>query len=143
MDPLPAAPESGLEQIPGTGLMDDQGAAPYTTETMDSPVLETGLYQYIEALISENLTYPPLARKRNIEGTVQLSLSIRDDGVLTEISMTASSGSHILDKAAVALLERVFPLDLSRMLDQPLTVTIRIAYSLSSQAVSGHVESGQ
>ena len=93
---------------------------------------ESELLRRIEILVSKNLVYPPLARKRNIEGVVQLSLLIGTDGRLTKNSVTSGSGSSILDKAAIALVEAIFPLGLDHELGHPVTITIRIEYSLTS-----------
>jgi len=90
------------------------------------------LLQRVEALVRENLAYPPLARKRSIEGVVRLSLLIGKDGRLTKVVLAGSSGSSILDKAAMTLVEGIFPLGLMYELDDEVAIGIRVAYSLTS-----------
>ena len=56
------------------------------------------------ARIQEN--YPARALREEIEGTVGLRVSVTPDGRATGCSVTASSGSDILDSAACAGMER-------------------------------------
>lgn len=90
------------------------------------------LLRRLEALIRGNLAYPPLARKRNIQGEVRLSLLIGADGTLLRRAMVGGSGSSILDEAAIALIDRLFPLDVGHGLVSPTTIVVRILYSLTS-----------
>ena len=46
--------------------------------------------------------YPSLARRRGIEGNVKLSVVIEADGSIGSIEVVESSGSAVLDRAAVA-----------------------------------------
>jgi len=91
---------------------------------------ENELLARIETLVGERLSYPPLARQRNIEGVVELSLTVARDGSLAESWLFRSSGSAILDRAARNLVRAVFPIPLSRNLAADLSTTIRIAYRL-------------
>ena len=90
------------------------------------------LLRRLEVLIRGNLAYPPLARKRNIQGEVRLSLLIGADGTLHKRSMVSGSGSSILDEAAIALIDRLFPLDVGHGLPSSTTIVVRIVYSLTS-----------
>jgi protein TonB len=125
--------EPGAGQSSGTfaGLADGAGAASEAGTAGAARAAEGILWQ-LEALIRDNLVYPPLARKRNIQGEVRISLLIGPDGALTGSTLVRGSGSSILDKAAIALVERLFPLDLGQRLGEPTSVIIRIVYSLTS-----------
>lgn len=90
------------------------------------------LLRRLEALIRGSLAYPPLARKRNIQGEVRLSLLIGADGTLLRRAMVGGSGSSILDEAAIALIDRLFPLDVGDGLASSTTIVVRIVYSLTS-----------
>jgi protein TonB len=118
-------PGAGQSSGASTGLADGAG----TAGTVGAA---EGILRQLEILIRENLVYPPLARKRNIQGEVRVSLLIGTDGTLTGSTLVRGSGSSILDKAAIALVERLFPLDLGQRLDEPTSVIIRIVYSLTS-----------
>ncbi len=110
----------------------ESGIAKVPPEKTDGLAPDAELMRRIESLIHGNLKYPPLARKRNIEGGVQLSLLIGKDGTLSELSLTKSSGNTMLDKAAIALVDSIFPLDMTHAIDDPVTVRIQIMYSLTS-----------
>ncbi len=127
VQPLPEWSGSRLPDL-GTG----PGAAERQSEVPGGATTEIELLQRIDALVSRNLVYPPLARKRNIEGAVRLSLLIGKDGSLIKSSITSSSGSSILDKAAMALVEGIFPLGLMYDLDGEAAIGIRVVYSLTS-----------
>ena len=53
--------------------------------------------------------YPLTARRRGIEGTVIVEFSIRDNGLPENINIAVSSGSEILDNAALATVTRASP----------------------------------
>jgi TonB family protein len=78
-------------------------------ETSGSMTEET-LRQRISALIHQRMRYPPAARRRGIEGTVKLILGIGSDGELWGLRLQESSGSSLLDNAAMELSREIFPL---------------------------------
>ena len=74
--------------------------------------------------------YPPLALKRNIFGTVKLGLVFNSAGVLDDVVIKQSSGSKILDKAAIKDAKRV----LKKAVDVRLarnTLLINVQYQLN------------
>ena len=84
---------------------------------------------YLQQLIEEKRRYPRAARRRNIEGSVEFSVHVNRAGALAELTLRSSSGSHVLDKAAEDLLEKVFPVDYP--LQENVQTTIRIIYKLT------------
>jgi len=54
--------------------------------------------------------YPRQARSRNITGTVHLSFTVDLDGKVTRVDVKKSSGSRLLDRACLRMLERAQPL---------------------------------
>ena len=56
-----------------------------------------------------NQYYPEAARLHKLYGKLQLTVSIKSDGRLDDIEVTRSSGSKILDAAAVAIVRRAGP----------------------------------
>lgn len=56
-----------------------------------------------------NLNYPEAARRERIHGSLVLTVSIRADGSLEEARISRSSGSRILDAAALRILEMSAP----------------------------------
>jgi protein TonB len=65
------------------------------------------LLAYIKKYIDRNLVYPPIARQRNVEGTAGVSFVIDSAGRVVSITLKHSSGSSILDNAAVSLIKRI------------------------------------
>ncbi len=87
------------------------------------------LYETIYALIEKEKQYPVLARRRNIEGQVGLAITISIAGNLEDCTISISSGSPILDNAAMNLMKKIFPLNIG--LHSETTITITIRYSLN------------
>ena len=53
--------------------------------------------------------YPEMARKQRLSGTVMLAVVIRRDGVVEDVQIEESSGSALLDQAAVQSAGRASP----------------------------------
>jgi len=56
-----------------------------------------------------NQHYPEAARAKKLYGKLQLTVSIKSDGSLDNVEVTRSSGSKILDAAAVAIVREAAP----------------------------------
>lgn len=52
-----------------------------------------------------NLNYPDEARRRQTHGSLVLTVAVRRDGTVERIDMIQSSGSDILDQAAIRIVE--------------------------------------
>ncbi len=83
----------------------------------------------IDTAIRKNMVYPPLARNRGIEGTVRLFVAIDREGKLLDCSLDRSSGSSILDSAAMKLIASVFPL--VDEFPEPFSGVMQISYRLT------------
>jgi protein TonB len=68
--------------------------------------LSTSLGAWIES----NKIYPDAARRRGTKGLVRIALTVEADGRLASLRPVASSGSSLLDQAALELLRSAFPL---------------------------------
>jgi len=55
----------------------------------------------IRAMIENSLTYPSVARKLRIEGTVVVSFILKPDGLVEKAEILTSSGSNLLDTKAI------------------------------------------
>lgn len=62
---------------------------------------------YIALKIEKRKYYP--AKAKNIEGKVKVTFTVRKDGELANVKITESSGSEILDNAAVSTLRKAAP----------------------------------
>jgi TonB family protein len=94
-----------------------QGAAQGSTQTRSSQdvndaTLQNGGGSYHEVLaswINRHKRYPERARKRNIEGSVLLGITVARDGSLVASEISKSSGSTILDTGAQEMLQEAQP----------------------------------
>ena len=91
------------------------------------PGLLPGTIELIENAIERVKTYPVMARRRGIEGTVHVSFSINPNGRPHDIMVMKSSGFNILDKATVKVVKKAapFPLIESRV---EVPVVYRLQY---------------
>lgn len=89
---------------------------------------------YLAALrqqIHERLTYPYLARRRGLAGTVLLEIVVQPTGVVQGVSVVSSSLHSILDEAAVAAVKAVAPIPLpSGVARRVLRVRLPIVFEL-------------
>jgi len=58
-----------------------------------------------------NLNYPEEARRRGIQGQLQLTIAIKSDGEVEEIQINRSSGHKVLDDAAKRIIRLASPFD--------------------------------
>ncbi|HSD50633.1 MAG TPA: energy transducer TonB [Candidatus Methylomirabilis sp.] len=65
--------------------------------------------QTIRRRIHEARTYPEVARRQGIEGTVELRFRIGADGSVLAMEILQSSGSRTLDEAAEQTIRRAAP----------------------------------
>lgn len=108
---------------PVSGTLDAPPGAPLPDE-------ETLRARLGEDLAAARL-YPPTARRRGIEGTVQLTLKWGPDGSLTDLGIGRPSGSAVLDQAALELVRSVFPRP------NPLGRELRFQISLEYRLTAG------
>ncbi|NWO05737.1 MAG: energy transducer TonB [Alteromonadaceae bacterium] len=69
-----------------------------------------------------NLNYPQQARRAGIHGNLRLLVQVRKDGTIREVAILESSGSSVLDDAAIQIVRRAapfapFPEDLEEQYD--------------------------
>ncbi len=61
----------------------------------------------IQRRVQAALVYPPLARRRRIEGTALLAFEIGADGRARRVAVASSSGFAVLDRAALRAVHAV------------------------------------
>ena len=121
-------PEPGADAgVPGGGDSPPHGtaAAPAGRPAYDPGLTLAGLLERLD----EKRIYPRAARRRGIQGTVILLVRLDRRGELEGLSVLKSSGSDILDRAAVRLIESVLPYDhgagRSIRLEVPITYRLK------------------
>ncbi len=126
---------------PETG---DAGAAPATSAgaaggSAAAAASRDDFAAAIRAAISRALYYPPVAVRRNLTGTTELSVRVSRDGKLISVRVTASSGSEVLDRAAIgaASLARL-PAAPASLPDPVLSITVPLVYTQSGPRPAGN-----
>ncbi|MFW6080863.1 MAG: TonB family protein [Desulfosalsimonas sp.] len=86
----------------------------------------------IRAAIERNKQYPPIARRRRLEGRVSVSFEISGKGEVFNVSIAGSSGFSVLDEAAVAAVRDAgsFGPPPEQAGSTPLKIQIPIAFEL-------------
>lgn len=79
--------------LPAAGLQSDNGPEQPTIEAKP-------LYR-----LNPPPDYPPLARRRGLEGTVQLDVLVNSRGGVHEVRLAGTSGHDLLDRAAMAAVQ--------------------------------------
>jgi protein TonB len=85
---------------------------------------------YIKDFIDKNLVYPAMARRRNIEGVVGVYFEIEESGELVSVMVNHSSGSSILDNAALTLIKKITLLK-NITIKKKLALNVNIDYKLT------------
>ena len=123
------------QDINSNNIMEESGFISETgSKIADEPVIlnESADYNRILAEINnkirDNITYPRLARRRNIEGVVMLSFELQENGIVGKINVLVSSGYSVLDNAAYDLLERISPFEFD--LNRVINLKVNIIYEL-------------
>jgi len=85
--------------------------------------------------IKRNKYYPIVAKRMEIEGTVTIGLTIEKNGKLKKVSIVSSSGSKILDRAAIKTAKKCnfppFPPELSK---EKVEFKVKLIYRLLETA---------
>ena len=87
--------------------------------------------QPLKKNIEKNKTYPEIAKKRKMSGSVSFHIETDSRLNLTECKLIKSCGYKFLDNEASKLIHNVFPLNLPDDVDYiPVNEDIRIDYQL-------------
>jgi protein TonB len=88
--------------------------------------------QLMRRRVQEMLVYPAAARRRKLEGRVDLQVTVDAAGVVRDVALSGSSSHRLLDEAAVQAareVERVpFPPDVA---PRPLRVPVTVRFDVS------------
>jgi protein TonB len=82
-------------------------------------------------LITRELTYPAIARRKGWQGVVKLELHIEADGSITNLQLDETSGYSILDKAAMQCLQLASIPDAAKWLQgHAIDIVVPVEYRL-------------
>ena len=127
-----AARDEGLGTVSGSAPKPGSAAGPsaaggdFGEGAPNDPI--AALAARIDAAVEARKVYPEAARRRGTEGSVRLSLEVAADGSLHAAKLAASSGSSLLDRAALDLATEVFPMN--NPAGRSLEFQILVRYSL-------------
>ncbi len=115
---IPGPSAGGMQlAISGKTARGSQEGGTNKTASVDGDVVNT-----IRAAIEKAKSYPPLARKRGLEGTATTEFTIHGRGSPENIRIVRSSGSDILDNAAKNTVLRASPFpQVSGSVEVPIT----------------------
>ncbi len=74
---------------------------------VETKEIEKNYLIYIRRIIKNNIKYPRRARRLKKQGIIYVSITINKDGIITKINIEKSSGSKILDKAAIKTIKNI------------------------------------
>jgi len=100
-----AIPDPPVEAVDSTPSPVDFVAPPSDPPNTFEQVAETSPFQQLSVAVGPPPTYPRMAITRGIEGTVMLRIHVDAAGKPMEVSVEQSSGSRILDEAALKFVK--------------------------------------
>ena len=109
-------------------------------------VREYAFARYVEDWVTKverigNVNYPEAARRQGIYGSLRLTVSIYSDGRIENVDIDRSSGSKILDAAAIKIVQLAAPYapfpDEMRKKADILSITRTWTFTRSDQLVGG------
>ncbi len=122
-EPVKSAP------VAATAPVQAAPSASSTPVAAAKPEFDYSAYQStLSSKLEKNKTYPMMARRRGMEGTVKMKLVIAPNGSLVESQVVASSGHDVLDNEALKLVRSVFPI--KHNADKQISVVVPVMYKL-------------
>lgn len=118
---LPAGSARGVSAPPPTAAAESRGGGKF--------------FDLCRGLIERNKDYPVMARRGRMEGTVMVRCVLARDGSIRQSGMVRSSGSSLLDNAAVRAVRRVgqFPPLPPNLQGEEFAFEVPITFRLSAQ----------
>jgi protein TonB len=102
-------PENANPSPPVENPAADPGASAEKADAALTKAYMKRNYNYIMSSIQKNLHYPSQARRTGAQGTAEISFTIHEDGRVSDITISRSSGSELLDTAAVEAIHAASP----------------------------------
>jgi len=129
-EPAPAAVTSAVpaETYAPVAASPVQNTPAPAVSASPRPFDYSGYQSVLNSKLEAGKTYPMSARRRGIEGTVKLKLTIAENGALLESLIVSSSGYDTLDSEALKLVKSVFPVRHNS--DKQVSLVVPIVYKL-------------
>lgn len=128
-----AMPPGALPGAARAQMSASPAAAFSTAAAVPSGADHSDYQRRLNELIARHSRYPPEARQRRLAGVAHLAFRIDRSGAVLDSWIEESSGSEILDSAALAALERAKPMPAIPLnLSAPLDFVVEIDSAASS-----------
>jgi len=88
-----------------TTALSAQAAPSSSSSTPSRAETDRHLRACVMELITQQLTYPAIARRKGWQGVVKLELHIESDGLISALHIDETSGYAVLDRAAMESLQ--------------------------------------
>ncbi|GAG99662.1 unnamed protein product, partial [marine sediment metagenome] len=115
---------------PGTLVRGPRAEAEYVLQQEELNDYQRVLHD-LRRLVQKSLRYPEAARRKGIEGAVAIQFTLSTEGCAKDMVVSVSSGSRILDRAALRSITDIFPYPDPP--EAPLHFTIPVTYRLTKQ----------
>ncbi len=111
------------------------GAVGGTVKSANTTGIRAGYLQHCRGLIERHKEYPVMARRGGIEGTAVVRGTLSRDGSLRQCSVTRTSGSSLLDNAALRAVRSVgqFPPVPPELLGDTLIFELPVTFRLTAE----------
>ena len=108
---------------------------PHVSRAADNAGIRTGYLQRCRSLIEHYKEYPVMARRGMVEGTVVIKGALGRDGLLRRCIVTKTSGSSLLDNAALRAVRSVerFPPVPPELHGDELVFELPVSFRLSME----------
>ncbi|MDA3946753.1 MAG: energy transducer TonB [Helicobacteraceae bacterium] len=110
----------------------DRAAVANIQKEIDSELMQARQDLFMASLtkkINSNKSYPRSARRRGIEGNVEVEFEVYSDGNVDNI--TVASGKKVFKRSAIEAITKSFPIEVeSTLFDFPYHFNVTLAYAL-------------
>jgi TonB family protein len=114
-----------------TTALSAQAALSSSSATPSREETDRHLRACVMELITRQLTYPAIARRKGWQGVVKLELHIESDGLISALHIDETSGYAVLDRAAMESLQLASIPDAVRWLDgAAVDIVVPVEYRL-------------
>lgn len=83
--------------------------------------------EYIRKKITSRIKYPPIARRRGIEGNVLVSFNIKKDGTIKNVELAKKSSYSVLNDAVLKAMNNIV---ITKTPEESIAVSIPINFTL-------------
>lgn len=90
--------------------------------------------QQVEARLDKTLIYPHAAMRSGKQGLARVAVMVEPDGTVRDVSLSNSTGTTSLDRAAVRAVERLGKLPPVPGADRPQYVVLQVGFGIAADS---------